>query len=103
MCVDAVSCLDSSTLDLKMIGMKKVIGESATILLLLLLLLVLLPSWLTMAYGADCDSFVRARSVVSAWCCHNRRSVAATSRCVNVPPLNTAEGFLAVHAFRHRH
>jgi hypothetical protein len=27
MCVDAVSCLDSSTLDLKMIGMKKVIGE----------------------------------------------------------------------------
>ncbi|WIA31541.1 hypothetical protein OEZ86_002432 [Tetradesmus obliquus] len=26
MCVDAVSCLDTSTLDLKMIGMKKVIG-----------------------------------------------------------------------------
>lgn len=26
MCVDAVSCLDPSTLDLKMIGIKKVIG-----------------------------------------------------------------------------
>lgn len=26
MCVDAVSCLDTATLDLKMIGIKKVIG-----------------------------------------------------------------------------
>jgi hypothetical protein len=35
MCVDAVSCLDPSTLDLKMIGMKKVIGGWLLLLLLL--------------------------------------------------------------------
>jgi hypothetical protein len=46
MCVDAVSCLDSSTLDLKMIGMKKVIGKllHLSVLLRLLPVALVLPS-----------------------------------------------------------
>jgi hypothetical protein len=55
MCVDAVSCLDSSTLDLKMIGMKKVIGELPSVLLLpLLLSLPWCCHWLAQALPIGC-------------------------------------------------